>query len=212
MFGFFKMGMPPGAPPLAEFEKLRELLFMYQIQVATPGGGITGYELKTLFNIPQTSVYRELNVLEGKKFVTAEEKIVDGRAQKRYMLTDEGDRQLKDLKGAIAGKILFLFEILTPEMAEMPRSSMTMDMIITFIKNRIRAMTTKDDALSLLDNFEDFSNHQIKSLERGLEWAKRSGELLAKMKEFVEKMDEYSPDKIIEIIEQEMQDQQQPEE
>nr|MDO8109140.1 MarR family winged helix-turn-helix transcriptional regulator [Candidatus Sigynarchaeota archaeon] len=204
--------MPPGAPPLAEFEKLRELLFMYQIQVATPGGGITGYELKTLFNIPQTSVYRELNVLEGKKFVTAEEKIVDGRAQKRYMLTDEGDRQLKDLKGAIAGKILFLFEILTPEMAEMPRSSMTMDMIITFIKNRIRAMTTKDDALSLLDNFEDFSNHQIKSLERGLEWAKRSGELLAKMKEFVEKMDEYSPDKIIEIIEQEMQDQQQPEE
>lgn len=206
MFGFFRMG-PPRSPPFAEFEKLRELIFMYQIQVASPAGGITGYELKTLFSIPQTSVYRALNDLEEKNLIKSSEKIVEGRAQKRYMLTEDGEKQLEELKHAIAGKLLFLFEIIAPEIAGKQGSGRTMEMLATVFKNRIREASSREDALDVLDNFTDFVNYQLEALGRAFEMSKRSVEFLTSLKDTVGTMDEseYSPDKILEIIDQDIE-------
>nr|MDO8118504.1 hypothetical protein [Candidatus Sigynarchaeota archaeon] len=83
MFGFFKFGSAPGsmpgAPPFSEFEKFRQLVLLWSVeQASTDGKGITGYELKTLFNVPQTTVYRALGDMENKALVASEEMIVDG--------------------------------------------------------------------------------------------------------------------------------------
>ncbi|HME55146.1 MAG TPA: PadR family transcriptional regulator [Candidatus Lokiarchaeia archaeon] len=206
MFGFFRMG-PPRSPPFAEFEKLRELIFLYQIQVASPAGGITGYELKTLFSIPQTSVYRALSDLEEKNLIKPSEKIVEGRAQKRYMLTEDGETQLEEMKHAIAGKLLFLFEIITPEIAGKQGSARTMELMTTVFKNRVREASSREDALDLLANFRDFASRQLDVLGQAIERSKRAVEFLSSMMDTIESMDEseYSPDKILEFIDQDIE-------
>lgn len=60
--------------------------------------GITAYEIQKKYHFPRSNVIRHLCELENKKFVTIEEKIVDGRLNKSYILSSEGFSHLSSLK------------------------------------------------------------------------------------------------------------------
>lgn len=209
MFGFFKMGPPPGslpgAPPFSEFEKFRQLVLLWSVEQASADGkGITGYELKSLFNVPQTTVYRALTDLEGKKLVSSEEHIVDGRAQRRFKLTSHGKVALDDLKKNVAGKITFLFEMLAPDMA-IPGKGHLVDHFVAMFKNRMKLAGSKEDALAILDTFQDIFIQQQAMLQKANDMMNLYYAKFLKLKEKVEQMDEYDPDLLVELIEKEIQ-------
>ncbi len=207
MFGFFKMGAPgplPGAPPFSEFEKFRQLVLLWSVEQASADGkGITGYELKALFNVPQTTVYRALGELEGKKLVRCEENIVDGRAQKRYTLTPEGKIALGNLKKNVAGKLTFIFEMLAPDMA-IPGKGHLVDHFVAMFKNRMKAAGSKEEALAILDTFQDIYTQQEAMMQKALDVMKKYNDRFLEFKKKVEQMDEYDPEILAEIIEKEI--------
>jgi DNA-binding PadR family transcriptional regulator len=209
MFGFFKLGPPPGslpgAPPFSEFEKFRQLVLLWSVEQASADGkGITGYELKTLFNVPQTTVYRALTELESKKLVSSEELIVDGRAQKRFKLTSNGKLALDDLKKNVAGKITFLFEMLAPDMA-IPGKGHLVDHFVAMFKNRMKMAGSKEDALSILDTFQDIYVQQQAMLQKAFDMMKLYYAKFLQLRKKVEQMDDYDPDLLVELIEKEIQ-------
>ncbi len=208
MFGFFKMGSPgslPGAPPFSEFEKFRQLVLLWSVEQASADGkGITGYELKTLFNVPQTTVYRALGELEGKKLVRSEENIVDGRVQKRYTLTPEGSLALGDLKKNVAGKLTFIFEMLAPDIA-IPGKGHLVDHFVAMFKNRMKAADSKEEALAILDTFQDIYTQQEAMMQKARDMMKLYFEKFLQFKESVKKMDEFDPDVMAELIDKMIQ-------
>ncbi|MBN2154226.1 MAG: helix-turn-helix transcriptional regulator [Candidatus Lokiarchaeota archaeon] len=208
MFGFFRMGSPgslPGGPPFSEFEKFRQLVLLWSVEQASigDGRGITGYELKNLFNVPQTTVYRALGDLESKGLVRAEESVVDGRAQKRYTLTSEGKDALDDLKKTVAGKITFLFEMLAPEMATLGKGHLV-DHFVAFFKSRMKVAGSKEEALAILETFQEMHMHQEAMMQKARDMMKNYYDKLLQFKKSVEQMDEYDPDLLVELIEKEM--------
>jgi DNA-binding PadR family transcriptional regulator len=207
MFGFFKMGPPtgafPGAPPFSEFEKFRQLVLLWSVeQASVDGKGITGYELNTLFNVPQTTVYRALGELEGKNLVHCDEIIVDGRAQKRYTLTPEGKIALGDLKKNVAGKLTFIFEMLAPDMA-IPGKGHLVDHFVAIFKNRMKAAGSKEEALAILDTFQDIYTQQEAMMQKALEMMKKYYDGFLRFKKRVDQMDEYDPELLVDLIEKE---------
>jgi DNA-binding PadR family transcriptional regulator len=209
MFGFFKMGTPgspPGMmPPFSEFEKFRQLVLLWSVdQASADGKGITGYELKTLFNVPQTTVYRALGELENKKLVSSEELIVDGRAQKRFTLTNDGKVALDDLKKSVAGKITFLFEMLAPDMA-IPGKGHLVDHFVAMFKNRMKLAGSKEEALSILDTFQDIYSQQQAMMQKAFDMMKMYYDRFLQFKKRVEQMDDYDPDLLTKLIEKEIQ-------
>jgi DNA-binding PadR family transcriptional regulator len=209
MFGFFKMGPPtgafPGAPPFSEFEKFRQLVLLWSVeQASVDGKGITGYELKTLFNVPQTTIYRALGELETKGLVRSEESVVEGRNQKRYLLTDEGKVALGELKKSVAGKITFLFEMLAPDMA-LPGQGHLVDHFVAMFKNRMKAAGSKEEALAILDTFKEMYTQQEAMMQKAHDMMKRYYDKFLQFRKKVEKMEEYDPDVLVELIEKEIQ-------
>jgi DNA-binding PadR family transcriptional regulator len=206
MFGFFKMGPPVPGPPFSEFEKFRQLVLLWSVEQASAGDGkgITGYELKTLFNVPQTTVYRALGELESKGLVSNDETIVDGRTQKRYLLTSEGKLALDDLKKTVAGKITFLFEMLAPDMA-MPGKGHLVDHFVAMFKNRMKMAGSKEEALAILTTFQDIYTQQEAMLQKAHDMMKMYFNTFLQFKEKVEKLDEYDPETMVELIEKEIE-------
>jgi len=199
---------PSGFPPLKEFENIRELIFMWSISESVEG--ITGYELKSLFSIPQTNVYRVLNSLEEKEFIKADEKIVEGRVQKRYMLTESGLAKLDELKRSIGAKLSILFEI-TNDARENGGTSSFIDARVAIFKNRMRNVESKEDALFYLDNFAEMSNRQHKMLENVVSTSGKIVAIIVKLRAMVEQMDAYSPDPLFEFLEKEIESIEKPE-
>ena len=56
--------------------------------------GITGYQLQEDYHFPRTNVLRLLDKLVDEKLVETKEEIVDGRANKLYIITDEGIKKI----------------------------------------------------------------------------------------------------------------------
>ncbi len=209
MFGFFKMGPPtgalPGAPPFSEFEKFRQLVLLWSVEQASADGkGITGYELKALFNVPQTTVYRALGDLETKGLVRNEESVVEGRNQKRYLLTNEGKSALGDLKKSVAGKITFLFEMLAPDMA-IPGKGHLVDHFVAMFKNRMKLAGNKEEALAMLDTFQEIYLQQETMMQKAHDMMKLYYDKFLLFKKKVERMDEFDPEVLAELIEKEIQ-------
>nr|MDO8088894.1 helix-turn-helix transcriptional regulator [Candidatus Sigynarchaeum springense] len=209
MFGFFKTGPPgsfPGGPPFSEFEKFRQLVLLWSVEQASigEGKGITGYELKTLFNVPQTTVYRALGELESKGLVRADEAVVDGRAQKRYALTKEGKAALDGLKKTVAGKITFLFEMLAPDMA-IPGKGHLVDHFIAIFKNRMKAAGSKEEAIAILDAFQEIYTQQEAIMQKAHEMMKKYYDKFLQFKKKVEQMEKFDPDLLVDLIDKAIQ-------
>ncbi|NMC06797.1 MAG: hypothetical protein GYA24_16385 [Candidatus Lokiarchaeota archaeon] len=202
MFGFFRMG---GPSPFSEFEKFRQLVLLWSVEQASADGkGITGYELKTLFNVPQTTVYRALGELESKKLVRTEETVVDGRNQKRYYLTEAGKVALDELKKTVAGKITFLFEMLAPDMA-IPGKCHLLDHFVAMFKSRMKSAGSKEEALAILSTFQDMYTQQEAMLRHAHEKMVQYYEQFLDLEKQVDAMDEYDPDILVGIIDDAVQ-------
>jgi DNA-binding PadR family transcriptional regulator len=208
MFGFFKMGTPgppSGMPPFSEFEKFRQLVLLWSVEQASADGkGITGYELKTLFNVPQTTVYRALGELEAKGLVRNEEAVVEGRNQKRYFLTGEGKVALRELKKSVAGKITFLFEMLAPDMV-LPGNGHILDHFVAMFKNRMKTAGSKEEALAILDTFQEIYAQQNAMIQKVHDMMREYFDKFVQFRIKVEEMDDYDPDLLVELIEKEIQ-------
>jgi hypothetical protein len=130
--------------------------------------------------------------------------IVDGRAQRRFTLTNDGKLALDDLKKNVAGKITFLFEMLAPDMA-IPGKGHLVDHFVAMFKNRMRLAGSKEDAIAILDTFQDIYTQQQAMLQKAYDMMKLYYTKFLQFRKSVEQMDEYDPELLVGMIEKEIQ-------
>ncbi|MEA2071206.1 MAG: PadR family transcriptional regulator [Asgard group archaeon] len=107
---------PPPLPPMPfgreMLKELRELVFLWTI--AEESEGITGYDLQKNYQAKQTNVYRTLNEMTKKGYLTYQEKTVNGRAQKLFAISAKGQKHLDYLRKKWTARISFLTDIIPP--------------------------------------------------------------------------------------------------
>ena len=156
---------PPRGPPFPltrkAFKNLKNF-FMLTI-LADNTYGITGYQLQDKYKIPRSNVIRILRKLEKQGYVSTEESIVDGRAHKKYRITDSGKEFLDDLKEKWALQFAFFSELAPPEMYGDPfiRPNLYRRMITD-----IDEFQSPEDALDYFQGYRSYIKRRIAKVER----------------------------------------------
>ncbi|MHA1229710.1 MAG: helix-turn-helix transcriptional regulator [Candidatus Helarchaeota archaeon] len=188
----------PMAPPIpVRHQGIREIrnLFILWI-IKDEKEGIYAYQLQEQYNIPRGNLLRILNSLEKEGYVKSKEKIVKGRAQKLYFITDKGVDYLNQLREKWSERFAIMQDITTPLFGHFipkePRFRLFLENVERFVN--------KKDAIEYFKKLrERFEEHyeKIKKRLNNIEFTKdRIDELLKKLEE----TKDYTPSKLRELL------------
>jgi len=192
----------PKSAPYGDFKpgEIRDLLFLWAIQQESEG--LTGYTISSYFGVPLTNVYRILSkFLEEKPpllEVDEEPYVKDGRAQKRYKITEAGNKYLNDLQEEWAGKISFLANNVTGFCAPFPFRRKHHP----GFEKRILKIKDREDALKFLKVYQDSFDSRIHSMESKIESLKEAKIKINNAVQTVIEQDDFSPKIFVGIVSQ----------
>ncbi|MBN1331218.1 MAG: PadR family transcriptional regulator [Candidatus Heimdallarchaeota archaeon] len=193
----FRPNMPFGPNMIKE---MSQLVFLWNISEAEDG--ITGYELQKNYNVKQTNVYRILKEMEDEGYLTSEETIVNGRAQKLYTITEKGKERLKELRETWTNKVAFLTDIIPPEKRPIPPFHLQTNKRALEI---IREIETKDEMLEYLQGYRDHFDRRIKHLEKRIANTKSNLSLINELTVEITKMEQYNSEKVEQLIKERLE-------
>jgi len=188
----FRPAMPFGPGMVKE---MSQLVFLWTISEETEG--ITGYDLQKNYKVKQTNVYRTLKGMEEKGYITSEEAIVKGRAQKLYKITEHGKEKLRELRENWTNQIAFLSDIIPP-----PRGSLIR---IRHSKRpslieQLKKFKTKEEANKFLQDLEKHYERRKEQLQQRMINLNSTLKSITEITAKVEKLDDYSTEEIEKII------------
>jgi DNA-binding PadR family transcriptional regulator len=182
----------PFGPNLVK--EMSQLVFLWTISEELEG--ITGYDLKENYNVKQTNVYRTLGEMEEQGYIIANEKIVKGRAQKLFSITEKGKVRLKDLREKWTTKIAFLSDIAPPR-----------PLFASEYKGRHRnffdsleEIKSKEEMLQYLHYLQRRTKRHEQFLEERLQRTTKNTKILAETVEFIETQKDYDTKEVKELI------------
>ncbi|MDX1797534.1 MAG: PadR family transcriptional regulator [Candidatus Lokiarchaeia archaeon] len=189
---FLKGPLKPPLPIGREaFQEIRD--FIVLLLISDYPDGITGYQLQDKFNFPRGTLIRTLQELEDKGYLESKEEIVDGRANKFFMITELGRRFLGELKLKWANIFGMMSEII-------PSKG-----IIMVILEKIKDFEDKDDAIDFFRGLRSWTNNMLKGIEKRIEYIKGTKVDLDRIIKEIETMDSLDKDKVIEMVEETIQ-------
>ncbi|HUU78566.1 MAG TPA: PadR family transcriptional regulator [candidate division Zixibacteria bacterium] len=152
-------------PPTMPFgpgmiKEMSQLVFLWTVAEETEG--ITGYDLQKNYDVKQTNVYRTLKEMEDQEYLSAEETIISGRAQKIYKITEKGKERLKELREKWTNRIAFLTDIVPPErFAPFPPRKSRFERFVDQMKN----FESKEEAIEYLEYLKEHFSRRKTRLE-----------------------------------------------
>lgn len=189
---FLKGPLKPPLPIGREaFQEIRD--FIVLLLISDYPDGITGYQLQDKFNFPRGTLIRTLQELEDKGYLESKEEIVDGRANKFFMITELGRRFLGELKLKWANIFGMMSEII-------PSKG-----IIMVLLEKIKDFEDKDDAIDFFRGLRSWTNNMLKGIEKRIEYIKGTKVDLDRIIKEIETMDSLDKDKVIEMVEETIQ-------
>ncbi|MFX0000219.1 MAG: PadR family transcriptional regulator [Candidatus Hermodarchaeota archaeon] len=181
--GHFKPPLPIGRE---SFQEIRDFIIL--LIISEYPEGITGYQLQEKYNFPRGTLIRTLQELEEKKYLESKEEIVEGRANKFFIITDLGRKFLDELKLRWAN----LFSI----MAEISPSKG----LRLVLSEKINEFESKDDAIDFFRGIRSWMKGMLQHIERRIENLKGTRANLDKIIQEIENMDSLNKDQIIEMV------------
>lgn len=183
-------GDPHMKPPLPmgreAFQEIRD--YMLLLIISEYPNGITGYQLQEKYNFPRGTLIRTLQELEDKTFLKTREEIIDGRANKFYIITEEGRKCVEELKMKWANIFGMMAEINPPHGMRI------------MLMEKIEDFKTKDEAIDFFRGIRSWMEDVFKRIEERIEKFQKSKIDINKLIEVIEKMDTFNKDKIKEIV------------
>ncbi len=155
---------PRGPPfPLTKEAFINLKHFFVLTILADNADGINGYQIQEKYKIPRSNVIRILEKFEKLEYISTEESVVDGRAQKKYRLTEKGKDFLDDLKEKWALKFAFFSELAPPERYGDPfiRPKLYRRMI-----SDIDEFQSQEDALDYFHGYRSYIKRRIAKVEK----------------------------------------------
>jgi DNA-binding PadR family transcriptional regulator len=182
----------PIKPPLPigreAFQEIRD--FIVLLLISDYPDGITGYQLQDKFNFPRGTLIRTLQELEDKGYLESKEEIVDGRANKFFMITELGRKFLGELKLKWANIFGTMSEII-------PSKG-----IIMVLLEKVKDFEDKDDAIDFFRGLRSWTNNMLKGIEKRIEHIKGTKVDLDRIINEIEKMDSLNKDRVIEMVDE----------
>ncbi|NHJ39835.1 MAG: winged helix DNA-binding protein [Asgard group archaeon] len=197
-YAFFRPTMPFGPPMVKE---MMYLVILWTISEESEG--ITGYDLMKTYGIKRSNVYRSLRDLEEELgYLTSEEKIVEGRAQKLYKITDKGKDYLSELREQWTRRIAFLMDITPPPHPPLgehypphPRKRR----IELFIE-QFSEFKTKEEALTFIQNAREHFQGRMNRYEDRINNLKTSLDSIDEIEEKIKQKETYDSKEIIQYV------------
>ncbi len=168
------------------FQEIRD--YMILLIISEYPNGITGYQLQEKYNFPRGTLIKTLQDLENKGYLGTKEEIIDGRANKFYMITDKGKKFLEELKLKWANIFGKMAEINPPVGLK------------TMIFEQVNEFESKDDAIDFFRGIRSWMKGMLQRIESRIEKIKRSKVNLDELIEEIGKMDRLDKEKIKELI------------
>jgi len=179
----FKFPLPMGRE---FFQEIRD--YMILLLISEYPEGITGYQLQEKYDFPRGTLIKTLQDLESKGYLDTKEEIIDGRANKFYVITDEGKKFLEELKLKWANIFGKMAEINPPEGLR------------TMVFAKINEFESLDDAIDFFRGIRSWMKGMLQRIESRIEKFKRSKEDLDELIEDIDKMDRLDKEKIKEMV------------
>jgi DNA-binding PadR family transcriptional regulator len=194
-YAFFRPKMPFGPNLIKE---MTHLVFLWTISEEPKG--ITFYELKTTYEISHGSAYRSLQKLEEDGYILSEEKIVDGRAQKLYEITDKGREYLTELREKWTRRISFLMDFTPPPHppGHPPRHPRKKHSDL-FVK-QLSEFKTKDEAIQFLNNAREHFIGRMKKHDRYIERLQNNLKAIDQIESKIQEDESYNPEEIAKFV------------
>jgi DNA-binding PadR family transcriptional regulator len=126
--------------------------------------------------------------LEEKQYLGVKEEIIDGRANKFYMLTELGRTFLEELKLKWANLFNAMSEFNPSEGLEM------------LLINRIEGLNSKEDAIDFFRGIRSWNKNMLQHIEERIEKLKSSKVDLDNIISEIEEMDDFNKQQIKEAV------------
>ncbi|MHA1311492.1 MAG: helix-turn-helix transcriptional regulator [Candidatus Helarchaeota archaeon] len=177
------------------FKEIKQLFILWILK--DQKNGISGSFLYNKYNIPRTNLLRILDELEKKGYVKSKNKVINGKATKLYIITDEGKSYLELLREKWAEKFTFMGLIAPLERFQHPfRIKRQIDKLL----KDIDLLKTKEDALDYFRGlrlyFKEVQERINKRLENVTPIIENINDIIKKL----ESMTNYTPENLKSII------------
>lgn len=181
----FKPLLPIGR---GSFQEIRD--FIVLLIITEYPNGITGYQLQDEYNFPRGTLIRTLQELEDKQYLKSKEEIVEGRANKFFIITELGRKFLEELKLKWANLFSIMSEI-TPSKG-----------LRLVLLEKIKEFEMKDDAIDFFRGLRSWMKGMLQRIESKIKNFKESKTDLDRIIKEIEKMDSLNKDRIVEMVEE----------
>ena len=149
--------------------------------IAAHSDGITAYQLQSNYHFPRSNVIRYLGQLEESEFLTIEECILDGRANKLYTLSQKGFDYLAELKLKWKKRFAMMDELTSTFITEAEKDHYI---------NKILALSDRKARIDYLNNMKNNIAYKIEDLERKKELLSELNRQISRIVENIENRNE----------------------
>ena len=187
---------PHPKPPLPmgreAFQEIRD--YMLLLIILEYEDGITGYQLQDIYKFPRGTLIRTLQDLENKEYLCTREEIIEGRANKFYMLTEKGKKYIEELKMKWANIFSMMAEINPPKV------------IKTLLFEKIEDFETKEDAIDFFRGIRSWMKGMLKRIEESVEEFRKSHSNVNDLIKTIEEMNSLDKEKIKDFVKVKIKD------
>ncbi|MFX1493235.1 MAG: hypothetical protein ACFFBZ_03030 [Promethearchaeota archaeon] len=186
---------PPFPMRLEGFKEMKYIMIL--MILSDNPEGITGYQLQERFHMPRGNLLRTLDDLVELDYVKTSEAVIKGRAQKFFIITEEGEKYLNDLKKKWIERVSQMPEFAAPIMQGNIFIKKGLEMILS---HQLDLLETKEDGLDLFRGLRSKLKMFITKLTDVLKYLTITKSELDSIIQKIEAMDVLNIEEIKEMI------------
>lgn len=186
---------PPFPMTLEGFKEMKYIMIL--MILSDNPEGITGYQLQERFHMPRGNLLRTLDDLVELDYVKTSESVIKGRAQKFFIITEEGKKYLNDLKKKWIERVSQMPEFAAPIMQGNIFIKKALEMILS---HQLDLLETKEDGLDLFRGLRSKLNMFITKITEVLKYLTITKSELDSIIQKIETMDVLNIEEIKEMI------------
>jgi DNA-binding PadR family transcriptional regulator len=198
----FPFGSHPFSGPFPHFkpplpltrESFKEVRFFMVLMILSDNPkGITGYQLQERFNFPRGNILRLLDDLVESEHVITKESVIDGRANKFFIITEKGTKFLNDLKKKWADRFAQMSQMAAPGIFG---GVFIKKALNTYLNIQLDQLDSKEDALDLVRGIRSTTKTFLKRINERLNDLKF---IKSELDNTIEKIEEMQEDNVEDI-------------
>ncbi|MFX0018109.1 MAG: PadR family transcriptional regulator [Promethearchaeota archaeon] len=186
---------PPFPMTLEGFKEMKYIMIL--MILSDNPKGITGYQLQERFNMPRGNLLRTMDDLVELNYVKTSESVIKGRAQKFFIITEEGKKFLDNLKKKWIERVSQMPGFAAPVIQGNFFIKKGLELILS---HQLDLLESKEDGLDLFRGLRSKLNMFITKMTEVLKYLKITKSELDSIIQKIEESDALNIEEIKEMV------------